>query len=98
MRHALIGRVCAVLWPSSVRVAPPQRTRPFAHGEMVASVCPDPSTKLLEMRSRFSPAGHTASAVAWRELHEGLLAGVPRYDHAGKATRTVSGQVRRRCR
>jgi hypothetical protein len=57
---------------------------------MVASVCPDPSTKLLELRSRFSPAGQTASPVAWRELHEGLLGGVPRYDHAGQATRTVS--------
>lgn len=68
--------------------------RSFCQGDMVASVCPDPSLKLLELRAApFQPNPSANMTVTWRSLVENLLTTAPRYDADGRMIVTLSGQI-----
>ncbi len=91
MNGYLAHCMSSLLQPMKPHGAP---RRSFCQGDMVTSVCPDPSLKLLELRaSPFQPNPSTNMTVTWRSLVENLLSTAPRYDADGRMIVTLSGQM-----
>lgn len=91
MNQYLAHCISSLLQPMKPNGAP---RRSFCQGDMVASVCPDPSLKLLELRaSPFQPNQSTNMTMTWRSLVENLLSTAPRYDADGRMIVTLSGQI-----
>jgi hypothetical protein len=91
MNKYLAHCISSLLQPMKRNGAP---LRSFSQGDMVASVCPDPSLKLLELRAApFQPNPTANVTVTWRSLAENLLSTAPRYDADGRMIVTLSGQL-----
>lgn len=91
MNQYLAHSMSSLLQPMKPNGAP---RRSFSQADMVASVCPDPSLKLLELRATpIQPIPSASVTMTWRSLAENLLSTAPRYDVDGRMIVTLSGQI-----